>query len=178
MKNKHISTIVGIIVVVLVIYLIITKGEEASLPDNSDEGITDMMDLMNEQEFNTFQKAIENLKDIVIEKEEAVPPSSKVLLSAEFQPRAQDVKGKALLLEQNNKKIIRFEDFYTPNGPNLQVYLSSELGIMDAVNLGRLKATKGNFNYELDDSVDTEKYNKVLVWVGTFRVLFSYAELG
>ena len=67
--------------------------------------------------------------------------------------------------------------YETINGPNLHIYLSADLEANDYIDLGKIKATKGNVNYMVDHSIDTEKYNKVLVWCVPFQVLFSYAEL-
>ena len=75
------------------------------------------------------------------------------------------------------KRILRFEDFETINGPELHIYLSSELGDERFIDLGKIKATKGNVNYDIPAGIDTSKYNKVLVWCKPFSVLFSYAEL-
>ena len=85
--------------------------------------------------------------------------------------------GKALLISADAKKVLRFEDFETINGPNLHIYLSTELGNGDFIDLGEIKGTKGSFNYNLDSSIDTEKYNKVLVWCVPFGVLFSFADI-
>jgi len=63
------------------------------------------------------------------------------------------------------------------NGPDLKIYLGSELGKNDYIDLGPILATKGSVNYELPDGIDTTKYSKVLVWCEAFGVLFSYAEL-
>ena len=103
--------------------------------------------------------------------------NSKLILSGELQPKAHEVAGKVLILEQDNKKILRFENFETINGPDLRIYLSTDLSAKDYVDLGEIKATKGNVNYEIDDSIDLEKYNKVLIWCRAFSVLFSYADL-
>ena len=83
----------------------------------------------------------------------------------------------AEMIEADNQKILRFEDFETINGPDLHIYLSSDLEAKDYIDLGEIKATKGNVNYEVPSNVDLEKYNKVLVWCEPFRILFSYAEL-
>lgn len=110
-------------------------------------------------------------------KDDDMPSGPKIIFEAIFQPRAHDVKGKAILIDADGKKILRFEDFDTINGPDLRVYLSSELGNEDFVELGKLKATKGSFNYEIPENVDLSKYKNVLVWCKTFGVIFSYAEL-
>jgi hypothetical protein len=72
---------------------------------------------------------------------------------------------------------LRFENFETINGPKLHIYLASDLSADDYIDLGEIKATKGNVNYEIPDGTDLEKYNKVLVWCRPFKVLFSYSEL-
>ncbi len=102
---------------------------------------------------------------------------SKIISEGNFEPSAHEVAGKALLIEDNGRKVLRFEDFETINGPDLFIYLSKDLTADDFVNLGRIKATKGNINYDVDPSIDTSQYKYVLVWCRAFRVLFSYAEL-
>lgn len=102
---------------------------------------------------------------------------SNILAEGEFKPGDHDVAGRAVLIESEGSKTLRFEDFDTVNGPDLFIYLSKDLEAKEFVNLGRIKATKGNVNYEVDSSIDTTQYNKVLVWCKAFSVLFSYAEL-
>ena len=119
---------------------------------------------------------------IIIELDESIPAvdsksEAVVMLAGEFAPSAHEVSGKALIIDTPEGKVLRFEDFETVNGPDLFIYLSSDLNNNDFVNLGEIKATKGNVNYLLPEDIDLEKYNKVLVWCRAFRVLFSYAEL-
>ena len=103
--------------------------------------------------------------------------TSKTMLTGDFIPSAHEVSGKALILDAPEGKVLRFEDFETVNGPDLFIYLSSDLTNDDFIDLGEIKATKGNVNYILPENIDLEKYNKVLVWCRAFRVLFSYAKL-
>ena len=113
----------------------------------------------------------------VIEMEEEIPVNIELISQGDFMEKEHEVEGKALLLLNNQEKVLRFENFETINGPNLHIYLSADLEANDYVDLGKIKATKGSVNYNLDSSIDTEKYNKVLVWCVPFKVLFSYAEL-
>jgi hypothetical protein len=69
------------------------------------------------------------------------------------------------------------EDFSSTNGPDLYVYLSTDDSASEFVNLGQLKANKGNQNYEIPEGTDIEKYDKVLIWCKAFSVLFGSAEL-
>ena len=110
-------------------------------------------------------------------KEKNTALGARLVAEGQFMPRYHEVEGQALLIEDGDKKIVRFENFKTINGPDLRIYLSSDLNNRDIVDLGAIRATTGNVNYELPSGVDTKKYNKVLVWCRAFRVLFSYAEL-
>lgn len=149
--------------------------------------VQDAMDTMDEKTRIAFERAVDAAAKNIKEMQDPVPSGSVSagqtptgpILAAQglFMPRAHDVKGKALLIEQGEKKILRFEDFETINGPDLYIFLSSELGIGDAVTLGRIRATRGSANYEVPDGTNTSRYNKVLVWCRPFGVLFSYAEL-
>jgi len=124
-----------------------------------------------------YQDAMDKVKDDVVTMEDEMPSGPQVLLTADFKPGDHDVDGKALVIETDGNRVLRFEDFNTINGPNLHIYLSSDLTENDYVDLGPIRATKGNVNYELDPSIDLDKYNNVLVWCVPFKVLFSYAEL-
>ena len=101
----------------------------------------------------------------------------ETISQGDFIESAHTVEGRALLISQNEEKILRFENFDTVNGPDLHIYLSSSLSNDDFIDLGKIKATKGNINYQISSSIDTEKYDKVLVWCVPFGVLFSYADL-
>ena len=114
---------------------------------------------------------------ITIELNESLPEISKSMLKGNLIPSAHEVSGKALIIDTPEGKFLRFENFETINGPDLFIYLSTDLSSNDYINLGEIKATKGNVNYLLPDDIDLKKYNKVLVWCRAFRVLFSYAEL-
>jgi hypothetical protein len=103
--------------------------------------------------------------------------SSVGTLQGVFKAGEHDVAGEALLVTMEGETTLRFENFDTVNGPNLHIYLASDLSAKDYIDLGAIRATTGNINYEVPEGIDTTKYNKVLVWCVPFSVLFSYAEL-
>jgi hypothetical protein len=74
---------------------------------------------------------------------------------------------------------LRFEDFAVRNGPDLYVYLSPKPKRYadDALELGRLKADTGAFNYELPPGVDPADYRSVIIWCKQFAVQFAHATL-
>jgi|SRR3989338_9079468 len=139
--------------------------------------VNDNMDTMSDAEKEQFQKAVDEAKKDVITMDDQMAEEVALLAQGKFQPGAHEVMGKALLIQNGDSKILRFEDFETINGPDLHIWLALSLGKDDYVDLGPIKATKGNVNYDVPADVDTNKYNKVLVWCVPFGVLFSYVEL-
>jgi hypothetical protein len=90
-------------------------------------------------------------------------------------------RGQALLIEtEPGVYTLRFENFSVRNGPDLYVYLSEDPtgeSVDEALNLGKLKATDGAFNYEIPAEVDISTVKSAVVWCRQFTVLFAHAEL-
>jgi hypothetical protein len=116
--------------------------------------------------------------------DDTAPPAStpRVIASGEFQG-ADDFhfgRGQALLIETApDTYTLRFEDFSVRNGPDLFVYLSQDpKGYSDdALELGRLKATDGAFNYEIPAGTEVSQFRSAIVWCKPFSVLFAAAPL-
>ena len=191
-RKKVTLGVIAIVIVAVAYYLLspIWRVKQADEPSplagqpptlNLEPPTSEVKDALTTMDAETkaeFMKQMEMMKDVVMEKMEAMPASSpRLLAQGVFHPRAHEVAGRALLIEADGKKTVRFEDFETINGPDLRIYLSADLSNDDFIDLGPIRATKGNVNYELLAGVDTAKYNNVLIWCRAFRVLFSYAEL-
>ena len=75
---------------------------------------------------------------------------------------------------------LRLEDFAVRNGPDLYVYLSpSADGYADgAIELGQLKADKGNQNYDIPAGTDLDSVRSVVISCRQFSVQFAAAPLG
>lgn len=90
-------------------------------------------------------------------------------------------RGSVLLIEtEPGVYTLRFEGFSVRNGPDLFVYLTphaSGESVEGAINLGSLKATDGNFNYEIPAGTDVSQYASAIVWCRQFATLFAVAEL-
>jgi hypothetical protein len=90
-------------------------------------------------------------------------------------------RGKALVIKTaTGGNVLRFEDFSVRNGPDLFVYLSKDPSgkrVEESLNLGKLKATDGAFNYEIPANIDLKDIKSVVVWCKQFSVQFSVAEL-
>lgn len=93
--------------------------------------------------------------------------------------------GDAHILEYpDGRKILRFENFETINGPDLYVYLSGTTApsgdlksLGDYIDLGRLKGNVGNQNYELPQNISIADFSSTIIWCKKFGVLFPYAVL-
>ena len=116
-----------------------------------------------------------------------MPAVSEILVlgSGEFVARSHPGSGTAEVLNDGTaQRFLRFENFETDNGPDLNVYLSAAPPDADAsqfdddfVDLGDLKGNIGSQNYEIPEDVDLERYSTVVVWCVRFGVAFTVAEL-
>ncbi len=84
----------------------------------------------------------------------------------------------------DDDRVLRFEDFRSKNGPDLHVYLSTEIPAStfaslgdNEVHLGALKGNVGNQNYEIPAEVDLSLYKSVVIYCRPFHVVFSSAAL-
>jgi hypothetical protein len=108
--------------------------------------------------------------------------TAAIIASGEFQgaDSFHFGRGQALLIETApDTYTLRFEDFSVRNGPDLFVYLSQDADGYsdDALELGRLKATDGAFNYEIPAGTDPSLFKSAIVWCKPFSVLFAVAPL-
>ena len=85
--------------------------------------------------------------------------------------------GTVKIVRSEKTSYVRYENFKTINGPDLYVYLAKDLDAKEYVNLGTLRATEGNVNYEIPTDVNLQDYKYVMVWCKAFGVLFNYADI-
>lgn len=89
-------------------------------------------------------------------------------------------RGMARLIETSpGEYTLRLERFAVRNGPDLHVYLSPVANGHDdgAIELGQLKADRGNQNYAVPGGVDVAGAAGVVIWCKQFSVLFATAPL-
>ena len=85
--------------------------------------------------------------------------------------------GTARVVQAEGATYVRYENFQTINGPDIYVYLSKDLDAKDFIDLGKVRATEGNINYEIPREVNVADYKYVLTWCKQFGVLFNYADI-
>ena len=90
---------------------------------------------------------------------------------------AHPAKGEVKIFNDGGKLTVRYENLETINGPDLYVYVSKDQNAKDFIDLGPIKGTKGNINYEVPPGVKLDDYRYVLIWCRPFGVLFNYAEI-
>lgn len=90
---------------------------------------------------------------------------------------AHPASGTARIVSADGSYFLRYENFKTINGPDIFVYLSKDLSASDFVDLGRVKATEGNINYEIPAGINPRDYPYALVWCKAFGILFNSAKL-
>jgi hypothetical protein len=110
-----------------------------------------------------------------------------VLSEGSFRSLEHETTGAARLIRLGDgRTVVRLENFNTSSGPDVIVILSdAPATVADAggyddgtfVNIGGLKANRGNQNYELSRSVDPSKYQSVVIWCRRFNVAFGAAPL-
>ncbi|MGD9793285.1 MAG: DM13 domain-containing protein [Acidimicrobiia bacterium] len=94
-----------------------------------------------------------------------------------FTSLAHDTSGIAKILDDGTRRVLRFEQFTTSNGPDLNVYLVKGPGGSpdDGVDLGNLKGNIGDQNYEIGGDVDLAVYDTVVIWCVRFSSAFGEA---
>lgn len=113
----------------------------------------------------------------------ATAPSEPVVVTevaGSFVSRNHETSGRALVLgDGSGQRFLRFEEFATDNGPDLNVYLvdSSTGDVSDFVDLGNLKGNIGDQNYEIPVGTDLAKYDTVVIWCVRFSSNFGDAVL-
>jgi hypothetical protein len=116
----------------------------------------------------------------------SMPAPQMLLAAGSFHSVAHDSKGYAMVHHlADGRRILRFTEFETSNGPDLQVYLVAATDATDSetvkkagfVTLGALKGNQGDQNYEIPADLDLTKYHAVTVWCRRFGVNFATAPL-
>jgi hypothetical protein len=99
--------------------------------------------------------------------------------SGQFESGAHPTNGQAVVIGNGTEqRFLRFENFETDNGPDLNVYLFNVNGDgSDFIDLGDLKGNIGEQNYEIPVGVDLDVYGEVSIWCVRFSVGFGGADL-
>ena len=102
-----------------------------------------------------------------------------VTLQGEVKPAGHSASGTARVIElaKGGRVLTLGDDFEIDPGPQVKVWLVAGDGVEDYKDLGALKGSKGNQQYEIPDDVDTEKYSRVVFWCVPFTTELATAQL-
>ncbi len=103
--------------------------------------------------------------------------SIELLKSGMFEGLAgHEAKGTAKIIQVADKTFLRFENFQVTNGPDLRVYITPDGNVNNGIHLEKLKGSKGDQNYILEN-IDVGVYNTVVIYCQPFGAYFGQAEL-
>jgi hypothetical protein len=87
--------------------------------------------------------------------------------------------GTVRIVRAGDARVLRFDNVDIAGAPDVYVYLSdrSDGAPGRYVDLGKLKATNGSFNYVLPAEVDLGRVRSVVLWCRQFSVTITYAVL-
>jgi len=113
-------------------------------------------------------------------------PAAGVLATGSFHSVAHKSMGTAAIHRlADGRRVLRFTNFETSNGPDVRVYLVAADDATDSaavtragfVEVAELKGNVGDQNYELPASIDLQRYRAVTIWCKRFSVNFATAPL-
>lgn len=121
--------------------------------------------------------------------EPAAPAAPRELATGQLISHEHASSGTVRILElADGSRILRLEGLDTSDGPDLKVWLS-DAPVIEGVagwhvfddgaylDLGALKANKGDQNYEIPAAAVLGDYTSVSIWCARFAVSFAAAEL-
>jgi hypothetical protein len=112
--------------------------------------------------------------------------SRAVLVQGRFKSIAHETNGTASIYRlADGSRVLRLTEFATSNGPDVRVYLVAAPDAADDetvkkagfVELGKLKGTDGDQNYDVPADLDLNRYRAVTIWCRRFSVNFGTAPL-
>ena len=162
-----------------------------------EQGLTlEKFSVMDEQQRQTLvEKMPENVKEMIMEEsailqttisedmndlmddDSAAQDTVEITKTGEFEGLAgHKAKGIAKIIQANDMTFLRFEEFEVTNGPDLRVYITQNGNVHDGIHLDKLKGSRGDQNYLLEN-VDVGVYNTVVIYCQPFGAYFAQAEL-
>lgn len=186
-KSIIIAIIAAAIVVPTAVYaaspLFINTTIDEPLPQGAQDTMMDKSEdaMVEDKSGDAMEKDDSAMMDDTMKDDDAMMEDKMANTSGTFSGAGDGVhnaSGTATVLHlEDGSAVLRLEDFRVTNGPDLFVYLSTDKGASDYVDLGMLKANNGNQNYELPEGTDLSKYDNVIIWCKSFSVYFGGAQL-
>jgi hypothetical protein len=117
-------------------------------------------------------------KDLpVLEERPDIPGEFQLVQTTTFSSlNGYTVTGTMEIWQQDTIYLFNFIDFSSSNGPDLVVWLRDGSGPGPVIDLGELKAIRGNFSYTyIDTAGEIASLSCALIWCDRFSVAFGKA---
>lgn len=160
--------------------------------DKIEEGLTyeKFVEMDEEKRMVLVEKIPNEVENMIMEKAATITiPVSEVdemtnqdssielLKSGMFEGLAgHEAKGTAKIIQVAEQTFLRFENFQVTNGPDLRVYITPDGNVNNGIHLEKLKGSKGDQNYILEN-IDVGVYNTVVIYCQPFGAYFGQAKL-
>ena len=129
------------------------------------------------EESATLPTTVSEEMDGMMDKDSSKENSVVITKTGEFEGlTGHKAKGIAKIIKVNDITFLRFEEFEVTNGPDLRVYITQNGNVHDGIHLDKLKGSRGDQNYLLEN-VDIEVYNTVVIYCQPFGAYFAQADL-
>lgn len=89
--------------------------------------------------------------------------------------KGYDGSGTASIVYAGNMMFLRLEDFSVTSGIDQRLYLTKDGTIASGIDLGPLKASIGNQNYDIS-GIDVDSYNVMIIYSKTFDTYYAYTK--
>lgn len=121
--------------------------------------------------------------------DEMLPSGAQTTHLGEFTGHIHRTSGTARMATlPDGSRILRLENLRATQGPRLRVWLSEtrvanggrrcrRFGRRNHIDIGPLRANRGNANYAIPDDAYTARATSVILWCDRFAVSFGAAEL-
>jgi hypothetical protein len=98
-----------------------------------------------------------------------------VKLTQVFGLKGYDSKGEASIIKSGEKVFLRLQEFSVTNGIDQHLYLTKDATVSTGIDLGRLKASRGEQYYDIT-GIDTESYNNLIIYSNVFDTYYAQAK--
>lgn len=89
--------------------------------------------------------------------------------------KGYDAQGTVSVLAAGNEKFLRLENFGVAGGIDQHIYLTKDGTTDTGIDVGLLKATQGDQNYDIS-GIDLNEYNVMIVYSKTFDTYYAHAQ--
>ncbi len=132
-------------------------------------------DMIMEESATMSTSVSENMGDMM--HESSTESAIEIVKTGEFMGLAgHSAQGIAKIIKVDDMTFLRFENFEVTNGPDLRVYITQDGNVKEGIHLEKLKGSKGDQNYLLED-IDVGVYDSVVIYCQPFGAYFGEATL-